>query len=437
MKKIRKDYFQNTRKPIENSVSPLSRDRRDTGKNPYINKILFFLFIFLLPTQLGKHFFFPFSYLYGVRVDFLAPTLYMIDLVVLATAIANIKTVLNFFKRKSLLIFLVLICFNISFSFSKQLAVYGSLRILEFLIVFSLGPTIVKVLKEKSFLVALIMSSAVEIFLSVYQIVYKQSFQQIFYFLGERLISLDTPGIAKIDFNQVQFMRPYGTFSHPNSLAGFYLLSYFFVLTRKEFDKHHFLKYLFLFASTILVFLSFSKGAIFVYISLNTFYWATDSRVSCGLCRFSRIVTPLVIGSIFFLIGRGDPLTLDKRIELAYDSLMIITKHPLFGVGIGNYLIAQSHYPSHFPLFFNQPVHNIFLLLIAEVGTFIFVYVFWSIGKKLWDNRTKIDIGMILVGLVVFMTGLFDHYWLTLIQNYLLMGTVFSISFGEIFLSRD
>ena len=38
-------------------------------------------FAFLLPSQLGKHYFFSFSYLSGIRVDYLAPTLYMTDII--------------------------------------------------------------------------------------------------------------------------------------------------------------------------------------------------------------------------------------------------------------------------------------------------------------------------------------------------------------------
>src|SRR3972149_3010131 len=52
-----------------------------------INKILFFFLILLLPTQLGKHFFIPLSYLSGVRVDYLAPTVYLTDLIVVPLAI--------------------------------------------------------------------------------------------------------------------------------------------------------------------------------------------------------------------------------------------------------------------------------------------------------------------------------------------------------------
>ena len=56
-----------------------------------------FLFLFLLPTQLGKHFFLPFSYILGVRVDYLAPTVYLTDIIILLLVVINYRAVLKFF----------------------------------------------------------------------------------------------------------------------------------------------------------------------------------------------------------------------------------------------------------------------------------------------------------------------------------------------------
>lgn len=50
---------------------------------PKIEKILIFLTILFLPTQLGKHFWPSFSYIYSLPVDYLSPTLYFWDLLIL------------------------------------------------------------------------------------------------------------------------------------------------------------------------------------------------------------------------------------------------------------------------------------------------------------------------------------------------------------------
>ena len=81
-----------------------------------INKTLSILFLLLLPTQLGKHFFFDFSYLSGVRVDYLAPTVYLLDVTVFLLAIVNLKIVFKFFRNKKVLISLFLLMINVLFS---------------------------------------------------------------------------------------------------------------------------------------------------------------------------------------------------------------------------------------------------------------------------------------------------------------------------------
>src|SRR5687768_10565446 len=48
-----------------------------------IEQVLFFLTILFLPTQLGKHFWPDFSFVYSLPIDYLSPTLYFWDLLVI------------------------------------------------------------------------------------------------------------------------------------------------------------------------------------------------------------------------------------------------------------------------------------------------------------------------------------------------------------------
>src|SRR5687767_12118252 len=43
---------------------------------------IFFSFLLFLPTQLGIHFWPDFSSIFGIRVDYLSPTIYLTDLLV-------------------------------------------------------------------------------------------------------------------------------------------------------------------------------------------------------------------------------------------------------------------------------------------------------------------------------------------------------------------
>jgi len=393
-----------------------------------INRILFFLFILLLPTQLGKHFFLPFSYLSGVRVDYLAPTVYLIDIIVFLLLIVNLKIVAKFFKNKKILISLFLLLINVLFSRLPAISFYWFIKIIEFLIIFSLAKKILMTLKEKSILTTLLFSGLFELFLSTAQLINKHSIQGIFYFFGERLLSLSTPGVAKASISGIEFLRAYGTFSHPNSLAGFFLLLYFFVLIYKKFNRYLILKYLFLFISSILVFISFSKIAIISYLILNLLA-QTSTKLNCKLCKIARM-TVLFIISLIFLSAATDPLTINKRIELMQNSMTIILHYPIFGVGLGSYLVEQSKFSSQFYLFFNQPVHNIFLLFISEAGLIIGGFLLYQLINRLIQMRLTKKWWLLI--LVIIFTGFFDHYWLTLQQNFLLMGLIMGV-----ILSRD
>jgi hypothetical protein len=393
------------------------------------NKVLFFLFIFLLPTQLGKHFFIPLSYLSGVRVDYLAPTVYLTDAIVFLLAIFNLKIVVKFFNNKEILVGLSLLLINALFSQLPVISFYWLIKIIEFLTIFSLIKPLLKNLKEKSILIALLASGFLELLLATMQLINKHSVQGIFYYFGERLLSLSTPGVAKASLQGVEFLRPYGTFSHPNSLAGFFLVLYFFVLTNKKFNRYLVLKYLFLLVSTLLVFISFSKTAMIVYLILNIIYYLStikSIKSICKPCLVARIFVIAVI-SLIFLQTTSDPLTIDKRVELIKNSITIIGRYPIQGVGLGSYLVEQAKFSSKYYLFFNQPVHNIILLYFSELGLVIGGLILLLLSKKIIQLMKASP----YVFSALFLTGMFDHYWLTLEQNFLLMGLVTAVILSQ------
>ncbi|MFA5770802.1 MAG: O-antigen ligase family protein, partial [Patescibacteria group bacterium] len=329
-----------------------------------------------------------------------------------------------FFKNKKVLLSLFLLLINVLFSRLPAISFYWLIKIIELLIVFSLAKKILTILKEKFILTTLLISGLFELFLSLIQLINKHSVQGIFYYFGERLLSLSTPGVAKASIQGVEFLRPYGTFSHPNSLGGFFLLLYFFVLIYKKFNRYLILKYLFLFISSILVFISFSKIAIISFLILNTSYFILNTKFNCKICIIARIITVFFI-SLIFLSATTDPLTISKRIELIKNSLTIILHNPILGVGLGAYLIEQVKFSSKFYLFFNQPVHNIFLLFISETGLLISGFLLFQFVSLLTQLRLTKGRWILIFALIF--TGFFDHYWLTLQQNFLLMGLIMGV----------
>lgn len=395
----------------------MKKTRRKTNLL-FFNKVLLFLFILLLPTQLGKHFFFDFSYLSGVRVDYLAPTIYLTDILALLLFLINFKTVWLFIKQKKILILLLLLFLNFLVSQSPPVSMYRYIKILELIGIFAVFRS--QILSFRLLLFGFSIGALFELSLSTIQLISKHSLQGIFYFFGERSLSLSTPGVAKAALNGIEILRPYGTFSHPNSLAGFYLLLYFFILTNKKFNSNPLLKNAVLLICTILVFFSFSKATIAVFLIFNLIYlWRNFLKKACRICIISRI-TVIVILSFIFLRAQTDPLTLQKRIILMQKALTIIKQHLLFGIGIGNYLIAQDQFSQDFADLLNQPVHNVFLLFVSETGIIVTVILGILFFRKSWELCKKWP----YVIASLFLTGMFDHYWLTLQQNFLLLGVV-------------
>lgn len=387
-----------------------------------LNKVFVFLFIFLLPTQFGKHFFLPFSYLSGVRVDYLAPTLYLTDIFVLVLLLLNYKTVLEFFKNKTLWAFLFLLMFPVGFALIPQIAIYRYMKIVELLIVFAIFSK--GKLNIKSIFYGIFSATFLQALLVVLQLINKHSLQGLFYFFGERYLNLSAPGIAKASLQGVELLRPYGTFSHPNSLAGFFLLIYA-LFTGSKIKVNPLIKNSLLFLSLFIIFFSFSKVAILVFLIINLFYLSKEFiKSSCRFCLISRLIVFLLMFFVFFS-AQTDPLSLVKRTGLLQNSIEIISKYFISGVGLGNYLVAQNsliHVRFAFPA---QPVHNIFLLFLSEVGIFLGSSIIILLLVKFKKHLTNLLLSSCF--LVILLTGLFDHYWLTLQQNWLLLAVVFGL----------
>lgn len=390
----------------------------------YFNNFFIFLFLLFLPSQLGKHFFLNFSFINGVKIDYLSLIFYFTDLIAFILIILNLKQIASVFKKNSdrLILFSTLFFFNIIISKYPLLSFYHFLKIIELLSIFIIFKK--NKLNYKILLVAFLLGGFFELILSLLQFYHKSSIQGIFYFFGERNLSSTLPDIATASINGIEFLRPYGTFSHPNSMAGFYLLLYFYFLISqpRELNISMLLKYSSLLIFSFLILISFSKTAIIVYLFLNVIY-LIKKRDSCRFCPFSSGVIFFIVSAIF-LQPAGDPFSLDKRSVLFFNSLNIISNNIFFGTGLGHYLYHQSLFPIKYNYFFLQPVHNIFLLFFAQTGLILGGLIIYHLYKFVKENLANSV--FVFCFLAFFITGMLDHYWLTLQQNFLLLGVIFA-----------
>ncbi|MFZ3301466.1 MAG: O-antigen ligase family protein [Microgenomates group bacterium] len=358
------------------------------------------LLSFLLPTQLGLHFNNFDSTVYGFRIDYLIPTLYLTDIVALLIIILGLRNIIfsstfNFTKKHYLLIaaYFGFAILNISNSLLIIPALYKWLKVTEMIL---LGVVINKTKTFdvfKNFIRPLSYSVFIICLLGIAQFINNESIGGLFYLLGERTFMFNDPNIAPY---------PYSTFSHPNSFAGFLLVFSIFLLEyRKKFVTKHFWTLLILVGINLVL-----TNSLNVYIATTLIL----------LMKYINIKTfaPLVFVDL-------SARYITHRIELIKSALTIIKENFWFGVGFNNFVPNLVKVSNTFVNAWElQPVHNIFLLIFSETGIIGFIVFMFLIFSSISLSNYPL--------IAVVLTGLNDHYWITLQQNILLLVFVLALS---------
>ncbi|MFW5704051.1 MAG: O-antigen ligase family protein [Patescibacteria group bacterium] len=389
---------------------------------------ILFLFFLLLPSQLGTYYFFPFAFLNGIRIDYLAPSIFITDLLAIVLIVLYIRPVMRFLLQRRVIAILLIVLISAYYGLVPGIGILNTIKLLELLAI--AGITIAAVRRNETrtarlFVTASLIGAMFQVTLAVLQLSEMRAIQGFFYWFGERFITVGTPDAAIGSIAGRLFLRPYGTFSHPNSLGGFYLLLYTLILTWPATKVVARQRAVALICCLMLVMLSFSTAAIITFAVINlVIFWNVIMQQTCRLCGIARVIILLVITGIF-ATTKGDPLSVEKRIWLIDSALEIIRQSPLLGVGLGSYVIAQNQFPIFYNSYFLQPVHNIILLFLAEVGLVgggAIIALLVSPFMKIINNRVfQYCFGVVLI------TGMVDHYWLTLQQNQLLFFVVLGV----------
>ncbi|MCR4329565.1 MAG: hypothetical protein NUV65_03390 [Candidatus Roizmanbacteria bacterium] len=365
--------------------------------------LLFILFGLLLPTQLGKHFWPAFSFVNGIRVDYFSPTFYVTDALLLLLIVLLWKNIGNQTKKYSKGIVVLLLILGVSW-LSRDFSLLFGYRVLQYgkivfvALIFSQASS----RERRAFLTGLALSAIYMCTLSIVQLYYGESMQGLWWLFGERLYTSATPGISSISAQGLKIIRPYGTFSHPNTMGGFYLMS-LAVLFLEGF-------YWGVIPSSALVLLSFSRIAT---IGLGIFMLYAALRTTCLRCKFVKIGIFILLVVITF-VWKGSETSITERLYTWRYGVEHITQ-TLFQLPLlGDYLIPRSSLP--FPGLFNQPIHNALLLFLSE-WKIVGVFMLYAI------TRIFSSIPRILVLLLIFVS-LFDHYLLTQQQGLLLLGVI-------------
>ncbi|MCX6724572.1 MAG: O-antigen ligase family protein [Candidatus Shapirobacteria bacterium] len=402
-----------------------------------LHQKLFWLLVFLLPLQLGRHFWPPWSYVLGLKVDYLSPTIYLTDILV--------------FLILSLWVFDLILHSKFSISLYK----FG--KIVELTL---LGLYVAKNGYQLS-AVSYPLSWAVfySSLIAIAQFFKQASLNGFFWWLGERTFNVATPGIAKAIINGQLIMRPYGTFPHPNVLAGFLLIG--LILTIPYFDPpiggekqglpYLFQKNKFLFMSYLLIVvlaiaLSFSRS-VWLLGLISSLFFLWKSKIPKKLFWLAGGFWLIILILAFYLLPHfSTNEAFFQRWQLMKAAGLMIKNDLLAGIGLNNFIVRL---PDYWPVtgftYWLQPVHNFYLLLLAETGMIGFLIFIWllilvfrrflkpssMINFPLFrvSERNKLHLLMALVAILLL--GLTDHYWLTLQQGQILFALVLGLAWSS------
>jgi len=369
-----------------------------------LSKFILKLVFLFLPTQLGLHFWPAYSRVAGIKIDYLSPTIYFLDILIILYLILSYKTFKSINRYKSIYLpYFLLVALNIYFAVSPINSGMWWIRNTVYLLFFLY--LIINKISWSFVRAPLLISTIITISIQVLQTISQSSLGGIFYWFGERSYSSSSLGMARISLLNYDFVRAPSFFSHPNSLSGYLLVILYLCFNFKE-------KLLTKIIVYFGILLTFSKAAL---LGLLIILFRIDSSL------LSLLLVFISIAQIFPNQLQISWQPISDRVLLLKQTGKIIGSNPLFGVGIGNYISSLAeHLPGSFLTHSHlQPVHNLPLLIISETGIAGLIGIVVLVKNFIQKNKNKIKI-MMFISLIL-VTGLFDHYWWTLPQNKLIL----------------
>ncbi len=382
--------------------------------------MLFMLLPFNITIQIPESIIPYQQYIAGFWVNYLVPTLSILDVFVLLLLIQLFVYRKKVFKKvlleKYILIFFILLLIQNLFV-QNFLTALLSIRISVYLFTSIILLLSIKqefkfkyLLQNRYLKYSLIPPVLIQGGIGLYQFLRGTSVG--LYLLGESKIVSGMYGSSYIDIQGEAFLRAYGTFPHPNILAGWFLLLFFIcmeVYFRTKERSYLLMLLLILFFSLftfsrLTILLLFISATIFVVklLSERKYIFSVSSLL---FYRFANIFS-------------GDDSSWSDRVKLFKLNIEILKENFFLGTGLGRSLL---YYEKDIPFtsggkLLIQPVHNIWLLNFIEFGILIGTYYLFLLYRYFLKG-IKINLYKILILFSLFIIGIFDHYLFTLPQG--------------------
>ena len=427
-----------------------------------ITENLFYAVVFFLPWQtmwLGREVWMGgFKWEYGVigvyGVDILVGLLLMVSAVRyfekfnLKFLISNFKSIFNnkilnyktiLFISSSLVFIWSLV--SIFWSLDKPLAGYFSGKLV---LVLGLFWVVKKIeFSWKKLLVTLLIVGALQGALAVGQFLLQDTFSSKW--LGMSAHQAAQGGASVLESISGRWLRAYGSFPHPNILGGYLAIILLIIIiqnTNKS-QKISINKYFMLYvACYMIIFLglivSFSRSAwlVFTVGFLGIFFMFKEKRnelVKVGFVFLGVVLIWMSAFSPLFLARTQGEARLEKksvtdRVEYVAQAQELIREHFWLGVGAGNYTNAVHEKNPQKKIWEIQPVHNVFLLVWAELGLVGLTLWLVFLGSVFLMGYKKNKIFTLVLYASCFMLYVLDHWLWTshfgLLFFFLLLGLI-------------
>lgn len=416
---------------------------------------LLYLFIFLLPFQ--TRWIFQQGFLNNQKWEYATRSIYATELLLGLILILSVvyfifnapKNSWRFTKSKiyrvGLLILLVLfLIFNALSAKNSEIAFD---KFILLILGTGLAFVIIVVRPELSKISwAFVLSGFIQSVFALQQFIDQKVFSNKWLGMAEQLPQ--TLGVPVIEAGAERVLRSFGSFPHPNMLAGFLLLSIVFLIGLYAKSSHRQKKILTLMFLAIFLGLltTFSRAAFIVFIVVIVFLAYKNRANNAAVKAVTKLAIlgaliiimftasyPKLMASRVFSFGRVETISNEARINQYSEARGIIKSNWQTGAGLGNYVVNLSQTNPGLSAWQYQPIHNTYLLIFSELGLFglmaIFLFIFF-LASRLRERTAFIESAVTTAALLsLAIIALFDHYLWSFYSGIIFLSVIIAINF--------
>ncbi|HRY36865.1 MAG TPA: O-antigen ligase family protein [Candidatus Magasanikbacteria bacterium] len=276
----------------------------------------------------------------------------------------------------------------------------------------------------------------VQSFLAIEQFVFQRTWENKWLGLAEHYPS-DLGAAVLQATDGGRWLRAYGSFGWPNDL-GFYLSLAFIVglFLYGYFPKIK--EKMFISVGQLLIitglFFSFSRASFIALLS-GLIIWLLMEKAKNWKILIPPLILILILSTICLPLwqsrilaeNRLETRAISERFDQYKDFSEIFLAHPILGVGPGNYVYALFSQKLILTPWIYQPVHNVYLLFLAEwgiIGALVILCLAFYFFREVFKNNKAI----LPLWIIVLTAFFFDHYFYTTYSGMIILAFLTSAS---------